>query len=88
MPARSLILHVRDWQDREFVQTFEAALAEARITHDPVDAAAAQQVQAELRSHGYDEACVECRASVDDVLAGITRWTISRGGLAHSAPHA
>jgi hypothetical protein len=88
MSARSLILRIRDWQDREFVLAFEAALADARSTHDPVDTAAAQQVEADLRSHGYGEACVEPCASVDDVLAGIVRWTVSRGPMGDATPHA
>lgn len=80
MLTRMLKVHVDDWQDREFVHAFEAALEIARACRgDATDAGVASEVEATLRSSGYREARVECRAAVDDVLSGVAHWTVRRG---------
>jgi hypothetical protein len=82
MIDRILRIHVQDWQDREFVHAFECALDDARVCRDDAtDADAASMVEAALRSCGYREARVEYRSAVDDVLAGVVRWTVRRGSV-------
>jgi len=82
MAARSLQVHVHDWQDRDFVHAFETALSNARAAREAVDVDAARQVQAALRTCGYVEARVECLTGVDDVLSGIAHWAVRRGSPA------
>lgn len=79
MAARSLIVHVHDWQDRDFVHAFESALGNAQAARQPVNVESARQVQAALRTRGYLEARVECLTGVDDVLSGIVHWAVRRG---------
>lgn len=79
MAARSLQVHVHDWQDRDFVHAFETALSDARAAREPVDVDAARQVQAALRACGYVHARVDCLTCVDDVLSGIVHWAVRRG---------
>jgi hypothetical protein len=79
MAARSLILHVHDWQDRDFVRAFESALAATRTVRDPLGIGSPTDVQAALRSCGYHEARIECLTCVDDVLSGVVHWAVRRG---------
>lgn len=86
MLTQTLRIQVIDWQDRDFVDTFEAALVDAQAGHaGAANVDAAREVQAALRASGYLHASVECRASVDEVLRGVVRWTVCRGPLPH--PH-
>ncbi|MEZ4596221.1 MAG: hypothetical protein R3C32_04850 [Chloroflexota bacterium] len=76
-----LKVHVDDWQDREFVHAFEAALEVARACRGDATVPAwhPRWRRPFVQSPGYREARVECRAAVDDVLSGVAHWTVRRG---------
>ncbi len=70
---------IAEWDDRDFVRSFESALVTACASHDIGRPETARSVEHALHDHGYPAASVECTRSVDDVLAARARWVVRRG---------
>jgi hypothetical protein len=76
-----LKIEIVDWQDRDFVLALEAGLASALREGLSADClAVADRVQVDLRLAGFPDASIVYARSVDDVLARIAHWTVSREG--------
>ena len=67
-----------DWQDADFVRTFEAAreqaVAEGLIRNGPM---AAARVERLLRERGYPGARIVCDRTPEEALRRAARWTVS-----------
>ena len=82
-----LKIRIVDWQDRDFVVAVEADVAAALREGLAADCAmVADRVQADLRLDGFPEARVVYVRSVDDVLARVAHWTVSRDGHRAGTP--
>ena len=72
-------LGIEDWADVEFRLAVEAAWETVRHSPgDPDSIAAAARLQLLLRAGGYPHAVVEVRRSVDEALAHVAHFDVTK----------
>jgi hypothetical protein len=74
-----VLLGIEDWADVEFRRCVEAAWETVRHGSDDVDSlTAAEHLQLLVRAGGYPCAEVEVRRSVDEALAHVAHFDVTR----------
>lgn len=79
-------LSIEDWADVEFRCAVESAWE--LVQHGPLDAdsiGAASHLQLLLRANGYPYAVVDVHRSVDEALAHVAHFEVSRDPANHGA---
>ena len=81
-------LSIEDWADVEFRRAVESAWE--RVQHGPDDAdsiAAASHLQLLVRASGYPHAVVDVHRSVDEALAHVAHFEVTRDPADRGALH-
>ena len=88
MLEHRVLLGIEDWADVEFRRAVESAWEAVRQGPDDCDSiSAAAHLQLLLRAGGYDHAEVEVRRSVDEALAHVAHFDVTRDPNGSSARH-
>jgi hypothetical protein len=81
-------LGIEDWADVEFRRAVETAWETVQCGSDDCDSiAAAAHLQLLLRAGGYPQAEVEVRRSVDEALAHVAHFDVTRDPAQLAARH-
>ena len=88
MLEHRVLLGIEDWADVDFRRAVEAAWDTVRQGADDCDSiGAAVHLQLLLRDGGYPNAEVEVRRSVDEALAHVAHFDVTRDPVAEAARH-
>jgi len=88
MLEHRVLLGIEDWADVEFRRAVEAAWETVRSGPDDCDSiGAAAHLQLLVRAGGYPHAEVEVRRSVDEALAHVAHFDVTRDPAASAARH-
>jgi hypothetical protein len=88
MLEHRVLLGIEDWADVDFRRSVEAAWDTVRRGPDDCDSiGAAAHLQLLLRAGGYPSAEVEVRRSVDEALAHVAHFDVTRDPTEASARH-
>ncbi len=86
MLEHRVLLGIEDWADVDFRRAVEAAWETVRQGVDDCDSiGAAVHLQLLLRASGYPHAEVEVRRSVDEALAHVAHFDVTRDPAENSA---
>ena len=88
MLEHRVLLGIEDWADVDFRRSVEAAWETVRRGPDDCDSiTAASHLQLLLRAGGYPHAEVEVRRSVDEALAHVAHFDVTRDPAEIAARH-
>ncbi|HET9682179.1 MAG TPA: hypothetical protein VFP19_09080 [Candidatus Limnocylindrales bacterium] len=88
MLEHRVLLGIEDWADVEFRRAVEAAWDTVRQGPDDCDSiGAAVHLQQLLRVSGYPRAEVEVRRSVDEALAHVAHFDVTRDPVDRATRH-
>jgi hypothetical protein len=88
MLEHRVLLGIEDWADVEFRRAVEAAWETVRRGPDDCDSiGAAAHLQLLVRAGGYPHAEVEVRRSVDEALAHVAHFDVTRDPAEIAARH-